>query len=227
MCKISAMKKVVLYIRKSTLIQEYEHQENLLIDVCKKNDWEIIDTIRETISGTKKNEDREGITQLKNVVLQKKPHVVVCWEISRISRNSLGFHQLLSFLTENKVSLYIQNLNLHTLDDSGSENHVTGLILSIIAELAKMETHTLKTRVKVALQNLKDKGVVLGRPKNTGDSKEKTIKKYPEVIKYLEKGLSIREVARMTGVSVNTTLKVSHLIRGVTESVTTHPFYNK
>lgn len=207
------MKKVILFIRKSSLVQEYEHQENLLIGVCKKNDWEIIDTIRETISGTKKNEDREGITQLKNVVLQKKPQIVVCWEISRISRTSLGFHQLLSFLTENKVSLYIQNLNLHTLDDSGSENHITGLILSLMAEIAKMETHTLKTRVKVALQNLKDKGVVLGRPKNTGDSKEKTIKKYPEVIKYLEKGLSIREVARMTGVSTNTTLKVSQLIR--------------
>jgi DNA invertase Pin-like site-specific DNA recombinase len=207
------MKKVVLYIRKSTLIQEYEHQENLLIDVCKKNNYEIIDTIRETISGTKKNEDREGITQLKNVVLQKKPQVVVCWEISRISRTSLGFHQLLSFLTENNVSLYIQNLNLHTLDDSGKENHITGLILSLMAEIAKMETHTLKTRVKVALQNLKEKGVVLGRPKNTGDSKEKTIKKYPEVIKYLEKGLSIREVSRMTNVSVNTTLKVSQLIR--------------
>jgi DNA invertase Pin-like site-specific DNA recombinase len=207
------MKKVVLYIRKSTLIQEYEHQENLLIDFCKKNNYEIIDTIRETISGTKKNEDREGITQLKNVVLQKKPQVVVCWEISRISRTSLGFHQLLSFLTDNNVSLYIQNLNLHTLDDSGKENHITGLILSLMAEIAKMETHTLKTRVKVALQNLKDKGVVLGRPKNTGDSKEKTIKKYPEVIKYLEKGLSIREVSRMTNVSVNTTLKVSQLIR--------------
>ena len=207
------MKKVVLYIRKSTLIQEYEHQENLLIDVCKKNDWEIIETIRETISGTKKNEDREGITQLRNVVLEKKPQVVVCWEISRISRTSLGFHQLLSFLTDNNVSLFIQNLNLHTLDDSGKENHITGLILSLMAEIAKMETHTLKTRVKVALQNLKDKGVVLGRPKNTGDSKEKTIKKYPEVIKYLEKGLSIREVSRMTNISVNTTLKVSQLIR--------------
>ena len=214
------MKKVVLYIRKSTLIQEYEHQENLLIDVCKKNNYEIIDTIRETISGTKKNEDRDGITQLKNVVLQKKPQVVVCWEISRISRTSLGFHQLLSFLTDNNVSLYIQNLNLHTLDDSGKENHITGLILSLMAEIAKMETHTLKTRVKVALQNLKDKGVVLGRPKNTGDSKEKTIKKYPEVIKYLEKGLSIREVSRMTDVSVNTALKVSQLIRQELESKT-------
>ena len=207
------MKKVVLYIRKSTLLQEYEHQENLLIDVCKKNEWEIIDTIRETISGTKKNEDREGITQLKNVVLQKKPQIVVCWEISRISRTSLGFHQLLSFLTDNKVSLYIQNLNLHTLDESGKENHITGLILSLMAEIAKMETITLKTRVKVALQNLKDKGVILGRPKNSGDSKEKTLNKYPDVIKYLEKGLSIREVSRMTKTSVNTTLKVSQLIR--------------
>ena len=213
--KISIMKQVVLFIRKSTILQEYDHQENLLIDVCKKKEYEIIDTIRETISGTKKNEDREGITRLKNVVLQKKPQVVVCWEISRISRTSLGFHQLLSFLTENNVSLYIQNLNLHTLDDSGKENHITGLILSLMAEIAKMETHTLKTRVKVALQNLKDKGVVLGRPKNTGDSKEKTIKKYPEVIKYLEKGLSIREVSRMTNVSVNTTLKVSQLIRTI------------
>ena len=207
------MKKVILYIRKSTLIQEYEHQENLLIDVCNKNDWEIIDIIRETISGTKKNEDREGIKQLKNLVLQKKPQIVVCWEISRISRTSLGFHQLLSFLTENKVSLYIQNLNLHTLDESGKENHITGLILSLMAEISKMETITLKTRVKVALQNLKDKGIVLGRPKNSGDSREKTINKYPEVIKYLEKGLSIREVSRLADVSINTTLKVSRLIR--------------
>jgi DNA invertase Pin-like site-specific DNA recombinase len=207
------MKKVVIYVRKSTLIQEYAHQENLLIDVCKKNNWEIIDTIRETISGTKKNEDREGITQLKNIVLEMKPHIVVCWEISRISRTSLGFHQLLSFLTENKVSLYIQNLNLQTLDESGKENHITGLILSLMSEIAKMETIILKTRIKVALQNLKDNGVILGRPKNSGDSKERTLKKYPEVIKYLEKGLSIREVSRMTKTSVNTTLKVSQLIR--------------
>lgn len=207
------MKKVVLFIRKSTLIQEYEHQENILLETCQKNSWEIIDTIRETISGTKKNEEREGISELKKVVLQKKPDMVVCWEISRISRTSLGFHQLLSFLTENKVSLYIQNLNLHTLDDNGNENHITGLILSLMAEIAKMETITLRTRVKVSLKNLKDKGIKLGRPKNTSETKDKTIKKYPEVIKYLTKGLSIREVSRLTKVSINTTHKVSQLIK--------------
>ncbi len=207
------MKKVILFIRKSTLIQEYEHQENLLIDVCKKNNWEIIDTIRETISGTKKNEDREGITLLKNSVINYKPDIVCCWEISRISRSPLSFYQLTQFLTENKVSLFIQNLNLHTLDENGKENHITSLILSLMAEIAKMETITLKTRVKTSLQNLRDKGVVLGRPKNTFENKEKTLKKYPEVIKYLQKGLSIREVSKLTNTSINTTLKVSHLLK--------------
>jgi len=207
------MKKVVLFIRKSTLIQEYEHQENILIETCQKNNWEIIDTIRETISGTKKNEEREGISQLKKVILQKKPDMVVCWEISRISRTSLGFHQLLSFLTENKVSLYIQNLNLHTLDDNGNENHITGLILSLMAEIAKMETIILRTRIKVSLKNLKEKGIKLGRPKNTIENNEKILNKYPDVIRYLRKGLSIREISRITNTSINTTLKVSKIVR--------------
>lgn len=207
------MKKVVLFIRKSTLHQEYNHQENLLIDVCKKNDWEIVETIRETISGTKKIEDRIGITQLKKVVLELNPDIVCCWEISRLTRSPLIFYQLTQFLTEHSVSLFIQNLNLHTLDENGKENHLTGLILSIVSEISKMETLTLKNRVRISLQNKRDMGIILGRPKNSKDNKDKTLKKYPEVIKYLKKGLSIREVSRLTSISINTTLKVSKLIK--------------
>jgi DNA invertase Pin-like site-specific DNA recombinase len=207
------MKKVVLFIRKSTIQQEYDHQENLLIDVCRKNDWEIVETIRETISGTKKNEDRMGIGQLRKVVLELKPDIVCCWEISRLTRSPLAFYQLTQFLTENSVSLFIQNLNLHTLDDNGKENHLTGLILAIVSEISKMETLTLKNRVRISLENKRAQGFILGRPKNSKDNKEKTLRKYPEVIKYLQKGLSIREVSRLTSTSINTTLKVSKLIK--------------
>jgi DNA invertase Pin-like site-specific DNA recombinase len=207
------MKKVVLFIRKSTIQQEYDHQENLLIDVCKKNNWEVVSTIRETISGTKRNEDRIGIEQLKNVVLELKPDIVCCWEISRLTRSPLAFYQLTQFLTENSVSLFIQNLNLHTLDDNGKENHLTGLILAIVSEISKMETLTLKNRVRISLENKRAQGFVLGRPKNSKDNKEKTLRKYPDVIKYLQKGLSIREVSRLTSTSINTTLKVSKLIK--------------
>ena len=154
-----------------------------------------------------------GISRLKKSVIEKKPDIVACWEISRLSRLPMSLYQLTHFLTENSVSLYIQNLNLQTLDDNGRENHITSLILSLMAEIAKMETITLKSRVRVALKNLKDKGVILGRPKNSKDSREKLLKKYPEVIKYLGKGLSIREVSRISNISINTALKVSKLLR--------------
>jgi DNA invertase Pin-like site-specific DNA recombinase len=207
------MKKAIIFVRKSTLIQEFDHQENLLKEVCENNNWEIIEIIRETISGTRKDEDRVGISRLKKSVIEKKPDIVACWEINRLSRLPMSLYQLTHFLTENSVSLYIQNLNLQTLDDNGRENHITSLILSLMAEIAKMETITLKSRVRVALKNLKDKGVILGRPKNSKDSREKLLKKYPEVIKYLGKGLSIREVSRISNISINTALKVSKLLR--------------
>lgn len=207
------MKKAIIYIRKSTVLQDFDHQESLMFDVAKNNNWEVVEVIRETVSGTKRNEDREGISNLKKLVQELKPDIVATWEISRISRTSLGFHQLVSFLTENKVSLYIQNLNLYTLDDNLKENHVTSLILSLMSEIAKMETITLRERVRTSLANLKKSGVILGRPKASGDTKETTLKKYPNVVKYLEKGLSIREVSRLAGTSVNTTLKVSKLLK--------------
>ena len=207
------MKKVVLYVRKSTLLQEFDHQENLLLEVCKNNNWQVIETIRETISGTKKNEDRFGIQELKSIVLSKQPDIVCCWEISRISRTSLGFHQLVSFLKDHKVSLYIQNLNLHTLDENGNENYTTSLILSLMAEISKMETITLKNRVRVSLNNLKSQGVILGRPKNSKENTEKILSKYPHVVKYIKRGLSIRETSRLTSTSINTTLKVSKLLK--------------
>ena len=207
------MKRVIHFVRKSTIGQEIDHQENLLNDVSKKNGWEIVEVIRETISGTKKNEDRKGIIRLQEVIEGGGIDLVVVWEISRISRNPRDFHNLLSFLHNRKVGLFIQNLNLFTLNEDGKENHITSLILTLMSEISKMETLTLRERVKVSLNNLKQQGVILGRPVGTKEDKNKLLKKYPEVVKYLKMGLSIREVSKLTKVSINTTNKVSKIIK--------------
>lgn len=207
------MKRVIHFIRKSTIGQELDHQENLLLETSQNNGWVVVDVIRETISGTKKNEHRKGIQQLQELVLKGNIDLVVVWEISRISRSPRDFHNLLSFLHENKVGLYIKNLNLFTLTEDGKENHITSLILTLMSEISKMETLTLRERVKVSLDNLKRKGVVLGRPIGSKENKNSLIKKYPDVVKYIRKGLSIREVSKLTKVSINTTLKVSKIIK--------------
>jgi DNA invertase Pin-like site-specific DNA recombinase len=207
------MKRVIHFVRKSTIGQEIDHQENLLKDISTKYGWEIVEVIRETISGTKKNEDRKGIIRLQEVIEGGGIDFVVVWEISRISRNPRDFHNLLSFLHTHKVGLYIQNLNLFTLNDDGKENHITSLILTLMSEISKMETLTLRERVKVSLNNLKQQGVILGRPVGTKEDERKLLKKYPEVIKYLRMGLSIREVSKLSKVSINTTNKVSKIIK--------------
>jgi len=207
------MKRVIHFIRKSTIGQELDHQENLLNDTSKQNGWNIVEVIRETISGTKKNVDRKGIVRLQEVVSQGGVDLVVVWEISRISRSPRDFHNLLSFLHERGVGLYIKNLNLFTLTDDGKENHITSLILTLMSEISKMETLTLRERVKVSLNNLKQQGVILGRPIGTKEDEPQLLKKYPEVVKYIGMGLSIREVSKLTKVSINTTNKISKIVR--------------
>jgi DNA invertase Pin-like site-specific DNA recombinase len=213
------MKRVIHFIRKSTIGQELDHQENLLNETSKQNGWNIVEVIRETISGTKKNEDRKGIVRLQEVVSQGGVDLVVVWEISRISRSPRDFHNLLSFLHERGVGLYIKNLNLFTLTDDGKENHITSLILTLMSEISKMETLTLRERVKVSLNNLKQQGVILGRPIGTKEDEPQLLKKYPEVVKYIGMGLSIREVSKLTKVSINTTNKISKIVRRETLEV--------
>ena len=82
-----------------------------------------------------------------------------------------------------------------------------------MSEISKMETLTLRERVKVSLNNLKQKGVVLGRPIGTKENEPQLLKKYPEVVKYVNKGLSIREISKLTKVSINTTNKITKIIR--------------
>lgn len=207
------MKKVIHFIRKSTVGQELDHQENLLTETSIQNGWNVVEVIRETISGSKKNEDRKGIIRLQEVISQGGIDLVVVWEISRISRSPRDFHNLLSFLHESGVGLYIKNLNLYTLTDDGKENHITSLILTLMSEISKMETLTLRERVKVSLNNLKNQGVILGRPAGTKEEESKVLKKYPDVVKYIELGLSIREVSKLTKLSKNTTNKVSKIVK--------------
>jgi DNA invertase Pin-like site-specific DNA recombinase len=87
-----------------------------------------------------------------------------------------------------------------------------------MAEISKMETVTLRERVKVSLNNLKQKGIILGRPVGTKEDETKLLKKYPAAVKYIEMGLSIREVAKLTKLAINTTNKISKIVKGKTSA---------
>ena len=82
------------YIRVSTDKQTVENQRYEIVEFCEKKDILIEKWISETISATKKLEDRKFGKLLKKL---KKNDVVVVSEISRLGRNLM---QIMGILNE-------------------------------------------------------------------------------------------------------------------------------
>ena len=111
--------KVVIYSRVSTAIQDYQRQTNELIEYSSLMNWKVEKILQEKVSGAKKNEERAELLNMIDYVKQNDIKKVLSWELSRIGRNSLEVLKTINLLHENKISLYIKNHNIETLDDKG------------------------------------------------------------------------------------------------------------
>jgi DNA invertase Pin-like site-specific DNA recombinase len=74
--------------------------------------------------------------------------------------------------------------------------------------LPEWESETMSYRIKSGLEERKRKGYAIGRQFGSKESKEKFLQKYGKVIKKLEEGYSIREVAGKYSMSPTTVMKV-------------------
>lgn len=114
------MDKVVILARVSTDKQEYRRQVNELKSFCQKMDWEIVGTFTNKISGAESLENRKELIEMIEFVRSNDVQRVVCLEISRLARNTLEALKVIQILNENKVSLYIKNYSLETLNSDRS-----------------------------------------------------------------------------------------------------------
>jgi DNA invertase Pin-like site-specific DNA recombinase len=209
------MDKVVLLVRVSTDKQEYQRQINELTDYCNKVDWEIVKVFSNKVSGVTKIEDREEIQSLIQYVKENKIDRVVCLEISRVGRNTLEALKIIQFLNENKVSLFIKNYNLETLNPDGTPNPITSLITTILLEIASMERLTIRERMvsgqKQYISKCKREGIKMGRPSGTYKDMDTYREQYSNEISLLKKGVPVRTISLLTSTSVNTIQKIKKL----------------
>ena len=210
------MDKVVLLVRVSTDKQEYQRQINELTEYCNKVDWEIVKVFSNKISGVTKIEDREEIQSLIQYVKENRISRVVCLEISRVGRNTLEALKIIQFLNENRVSLYVKNYNLETLDHNGNVNPITSLICTILLEISQMERLTIKERMesgrKQYIERCRKDGIKMGRPSTYRKSVEVYKEQYQKEISLLKKGYSLSNISKITGRSINTIKKVKDTI---------------
>ena len=210
------MEKVVILARVSTDRQEYERQITELAEHCRKMAWEVVRIFANKVSGAKSNEEREEIQELIEFVKTHQIQRVVCLEISRMGRNTLEALKVIQLLNEHKVSLYVKNYNLETLDSEGRVNPVASLICTILLEVAAMERLTIKERMasgrKQYIEKCRREGIMMGRPETYRKSMEEYKKQYQKEISLIRKGLSLANISAITGTSINTIRKLRSIL---------------
>ena len=83
------MTNICLYLRVSSSSQTTDNQEMELLQLCERRGFNIIETYRETISGTKKNEDRKRLSRMLEDMKKRKWTKIVIYDLTRLGRRVL------------------------------------------------------------------------------------------------------------------------------------------
>ncbi len=211
------MKKAVIYARVSSKgdRQNTARQVDDLMAYAQGNGIEVVQTFQEKVSGAARNLDRPVLTACLAFCLQERPDILLVSELSRLGRSTVEILKAIDELSRVKVSVYIQNIGLGTLQPDGRPDPVAAIVIPVMGEVARIERENIRYRLDSGRKRYKENGGRLGRPKGTGLSAEQIVQKYPGVARRIRQGKSsIADIAKLEDVSETTVKKVKKVLAG-------------
>ena len=207
------MQKVVLFCRVSSTNdrQSYDRQINDLNQLAVSSNFTVEAVFAEKISGATKNAERKELTNMINYVNANRVDKVLVTELSRLGRDTLQVLQTIEILNQNKISLFIQNYNIETLTPEKQINPMSQFLITILAEVARMERKTIENRLSSGYQNFRNTGGVVGRKVGFKKSDEVMKDQYQEEIKMLKRGYSFTHINQIKKTNKNTLTKLKKL----------------
>ena len=169
-------------------------------------------TLLDKVSGSVSFMDRNEAKKLVQYVEEGKITELVTEEFSRLGRNTGDVISTLDWLDSHRVNVKIRNLGIESRPN-GKRNPVWKILSATMSSLYEMELENIKERTQTGRLIYLQNGGVLGRPKNTTESNSSFLSKpkSKKITHYLERGLSIREVAKQVNASPKTIKKHSSL----------------
>ncbi len=171
------------------------------------NDMELINIYEEKMSGAKEN--RPILTECIEFCIENHVNTLCVSEISRLGRSVKIVVNTIDQLTKAGVNIYVQNIQLSTLDSEGQPNAIAKMITAVLSSFAEIErdgiVYRLQSGRRVAIEQ---RNVKLGRKVGSIKSRERKQEEYAKVIRSLKQGKSIRDTAAICGVSVSTVQRV-------------------
>lgn len=204
--------KAVIYARVSSESdrQDTSRQIEDLKRYANQQNMEIVNIYEEHISGAKKNEERVVLTECLEYCRNNSVEYLLLSELSRLGRSTLQVLKSLDILHEAKVSVYIQNLGLYTLQKDGKVNPIVSILITILAEMSNIERSNIEYRLNSGRKNYIMNGGKLGRKKGSIKTEEKMKDEYKETIILLKKGYSIRNIAKLQGIGISTVQRIKN-----------------
>lgn len=207
------MKNVVLFCRVSSSNdrQSYDRQINDLTQLATSLNYEIKGVFAEKVSGATKNSERKELMNMIEFVNSNHIDKILVTELSRLGRDTLQVLQTLEILNQNKISLFIQNYNIETLTVEKEINPMSQFLVTILAEVARMERKTTQNRLQSGYQNFRANSGVVGRKAGFRKNTEKMKDEYVEEIKMLKRGYSYQHIVQITRTNKNTLTKLKRM----------------
>jgi len=161
------------------------------------------------VSGSVGFKDRPKGKEVSKLVDEGKVKELVVEEFSRLGRNTGDVIRTLEWLEGKEVNVTVRNIGLQSRPN-GKKNPIWKMISSVMSSLYEMELENIKERTAVGRQVYLQKGGILGRPSGSNESEMIFLQKEMSlnVIKSLKKGLTVREVSKVVGVSTRSVMKV-------------------
>jgi len=195
----------ILYCRVSTIDQKTDRQ--------KTSERKFNLVIEDKCSGSIPFFERPGGQEIMKFVKKGELTSLTVVTIDRLGRDLRDIVNTIHFFTEKKLPLHIISPTLSTIDELGKENHYAKMMINILGTVSEMEKNIIRERQLEGIKIAKAKGVYKGR---ISGSREDVLKflsksKNSKALDYLKKGYKNVEVAKITGLHINTITKIKKL----------------
>lgn len=201
----------IKYNRVSTLQQSGDRFQ---ID-NKKYDFVFLDKISGSISFKERPKGKE----LVYLVEKGEVSELVVEEFSRLGRNTGDVIQTLEWLENHEINVIVRNIGLESRPN-GKKNPIWKMISSVMSSLYEMELENIRERTHTGRMIYIQKGGQLGRPNGSTESEKKFLEKpkNQQIIKLLNKGRTVREIAAILKCINKTVVKTKRIISTLPKS---------
>ena len=200
----------VIYARVSSVgdRQNTDRQISDLLDYVEYQKLELCKIFEEHISGAKKNVERPILQQAIEFCKSNGVSILLVSELSRLGRNAFEVLATVKDLIDSGINLYMQKEQLTLLDAEGKPTMFAPIMIATLSTCAQLERENIKFRLNSGRKLYIERGGKLGRKVGSIKTTEQKREEHRDIISYLKRGYSVRNVAKLTNKGISTVQRI-------------------